>query len=144
MKVVDPSGESWRVKRRWLPWRWRKRNPDDFPDVTPSLDVDDLLIGLAILVVMLVLAIFVPIVFVLAIAVAELFLLFLLLPLFVVLRAGRVARWPIEAWHGDQLVHAEAVRGWSNSKARMYELDDDIRLGRLCPASLPDTDGAAD
>ena len=89
------------------------------------------MIGLAIFVGVLVLLVVVPFVAVLAVLVAELFLLLLLLPLFVALRAATVARWPIEVWHGDHLVRAEAVRGWGSSHRRMVALADDIRLGRL-------------
>ncbi|WP_396045728.1 hypothetical protein [Aeromicrobium sp. UC242_57] len=102
--------------------------------------VDDLLVGLAIFIGLVLLLVLVPVVLVLAVAVAELLVLLLLLPLFVVLRAGRVARWPIEAWRGDGLVIAEAVRGWASSRSRMQEIADDIRLGRLRPASLPEAD----
>jgi hypothetical protein len=132
--VDDPSGAAWRIKRRWLPWRLRRRDPSDFtevPDVGGGADADDLLIGLAIFVGVLVLLVVVPFVAVLAVLVAELFLLLLLLPLFVVLRAATVARWPIEVWHGDHLVRAEAVRGWGSSHRRMVALADDVRLGLL-------------
>lgn len=144
MQVDDPSGDSWRIKRRWLPWRWRRRDPDDLVNLPDSADIgDDWVIGLAIFVAILLVLVFVPLVLVLAVAVAELLALFLLFPLFIALRAGRVARWPIEAWQGDQLVLAEAIRGWGSSRLRMHELADDIRLGRFRPASLPDDDGGA-
>ena len=26
--VTDPSGQGWRVKRRWLPWHLCRRDPD--------------------------------------------------------------------------------------------------------------------
>jgi hypothetical protein len=133
--VDDPSGSTWRVKRRWLPWRLRGRDPSDFVDVADVADVgdsaDDLLIGLMIFVGVLLLIVVVPFIAVLAVLVAELFLLLLLLPLFVTLRAASVARWPVEAWRGERLVHAEAIRGWSRSHRRMLELAEDIRLGRL-------------
>jgi hypothetical protein len=129
VKVVDPAGQTWRVKRRWLPWRLRRRKPEDFLDVPSGLDVDDLIIGLAIFVGLLLIAVLLPVVLVLAIVVAELLLLLLLLPVFVIMRAAFVARWPIEAWHGDRLVWSEAVRGWGSSRRRMLEVADGIRLG---------------
>lgn len=143
MIVDDPSGAAWRVKRRWLPWRLRTREPEDFIDTADVSDVgsvDDLLIGLAIFVGVVVLIVVVPFVAVLAILVAEVLLLLLLLPLFVVLRATFVARWPIEVWNEDVLIHAEAVRGWGSSHRRMLELADDVRAGRLAsPGASPTT-----
>lgn len=143
MIVEDPSGETWRIKRRWLPWRLRKRDVDIQPDGSPGIaGADDLVIALVVFIVMLLVLLFAPIVVVLAIFVAELMLLLLLLPLFVVLRAAFVARWPIEAWHGDNLVHAEAVRGWGSSHRRMVELADNVRLGTW-PVPSPDLRGPA-
>ncbi|MCW2769837.1 MAG: hypothetical protein JWR27_1270 [Aeromicrobium sp.] len=145
MHVTDPAGETWRIKRRWLPWRLRRRDPEDFIDFPGGGDLgDDLLIGLAIFIGLIVLAVALPVVLVLAVLVTELLLVLLLLPLFIVLRAGYVARWPIEVWRGDRLVHTEAVRGWSVSRRRMVELSEDLRLGKEpAPARRPHTDGGA-
>lgn len=130
MQVTDPAGETWRVKRRWLPWRLRRRNPEDVTDFPDVSDVgDDLLIGLAIFVIAILVAVFFPIVIVLAVFAAEFFLLLLLLPVFVILRAGFVARWPIEVWRGERLQYVEAVRGWGESHRRMLAMVDGIRLG---------------
>lgn len=129
MNLQDPSGAAWRVKRRWLPWRLRKRRDVDL-DV-PMLDADDLVAALVIFVVVVVVVVFFPVILVLAVFAAELFLLFLLLPIFILLRALFVARWPIEAWRGDVLAHSEAVRGWGDSHRRMLELADGIRRGDL-------------
>lgn len=130
MIVEDPSGETWRIKRRWLPWRLRKRKPEQLIDGVPDVGgVDDIVAALVVFIVLVLVVVFVPIVAVLTLLVAELLILLLLLPLFVVLRATFVARWPIEVWQGERLVHAEAVRGWSDSHRRMIELADGIRLG---------------
>lgn len=143
MIIEDPSGETWRIKRRWLPWRLRKRDLDIQPDGGSGIDGgDDLVIGLVVFIMMLLVVLFAPVVAVLAIFVAELMLLLLFLPLFVVLRAAFVARWPIEAWHGKKLVHAEAVRGWGTSHRRMVELADNVRLGSW-PVPSPDLRGSA-
>jgi hypothetical protein len=146
VKVVDPAGEGWRVKRRWLPWRLRRRDPEDFIDLPVDGGVgDDLLVGLAIFVGLIVILVVVPFVAVLAILVGEMLLLLLLLPLFVALRATFVARWPIEVWRGDTLVHAEAVRGWGSSERRMREIEDGIGRGDPPrPARRHAADGPAD
>lgn len=146
MKVTDPAGEVWAVKRRWLPWRLRRRDVRDAlnGDLSGmSGDVgDDLIIGLAIFVGLVLIVVFVPVVLVVAILVAELLLLLLLLPAFVVLRAGYVARWPIEVWRGDDLVHADAVRGWSASHGRMLAIADELRRGEpSSPARRAGHDG---
>ena len=90
-------------------------------------------------------AVLLPVVLILAIVVAEFLLLLLLLPIFVVMRAGYVARWPIEAWKGDKLVWFDAVRGWGASQRRMLEVADGVRLGTPpIPARRHRADGSAD
>ncbi|MDQ3158460.1 MAG: hypothetical protein M3Q98_17370 [Actinomycetota bacterium] len=125
-EVVDADGVTWKVKRRWLPWRLRRRVVDDIGD--PSLDVDDLIVGLIVLVVVLLVVVFLPVVLVLAVFVAEFLLLLLLLPVVVVVRASLVGRWPLEVWRGKELVETESVRGWRASAERIHALLDEIRV----------------
>ncbi|GAA3531557.1 hypothetical protein GCM10022234_30880 [Aeromicrobium panaciterrae] len=145
MEVVDPAGETWRVKRRWLPWRLKRRNPDDVVDVSDAAGAVDEPIGLVIVVVVLAVAVLAPVIFVLAFFVAEFLLLLLLLPLFVVIRGSLLGRWPIEAFKGKQLVASESVRGWRASGDRMLEIADGIRMGQPpLPARRHRREGDAD
>lgn len=128
MEVADPAGETWRVKRRWLPWRRRVRDAPDLPiDGGSLLDGDD--IFSAILLVVFV-AIAIPLIVVFAVMLAELFLLLLLLPIWIVFRLVRGAPWTIEVFSGRELVNTESIRGWRGSQARMLEIADGIQIGR--------------
>lgn len=128
MQVIDPAGETWRVKRRWLPWRPRLREG--------SFDLGTNLVGVAdegpILVFLLALVL-IPVAVVLAVFLAEIAILLLLIPLFTLVRAMWVRGWPIEVWHGKQLEGVEEIRGWADSRARLLEVAESIRLGFPVP-----------
>ncbi|WP_332642681.1 hypothetical protein [Aeromicrobium sp.] len=127
MKVVDPAGETWRVKRRWLPWRRKVR---DVPDVP----VDGLFVGgddpIGMILAAIGLILLVPVIIALAVMLAELLLLLLLLPLWLIVRGFLGGAWPIEVWRGKTFVGAESVKGWSPSGVRMHDIAEAIRLGR--------------
>lgn len=137
MKVVDPAGETWTVKRRWLPWRRRVKDAPDLPfDVPSFLDGDDIF-SLILLVLFVVIA--VPFILVFALMFAELLLLLLVLPIWILVRLARGGRWPIEVFIGRTLINTESVRGWGASRERMLETAEAIRIGQPPrPASRPD------
>jgi hypothetical protein len=126
MKVVDQTGETWVVRRRWLPWRPRRRRFDTsaVADVATGF-VDDVEWFVIVLVAVLVVL---PVVLLLTVFVAELLLVLLLLPVFVIASALVRRRWPIEVARGRMIVHTESVKGWSASRERMMELADAARL----------------
>jgi hypothetical protein len=94
VRFDDRDGRTWKVRRRWLPWRRRVRELPDAP--IDGLSADDP-ISAIISLFLLILAI--PALVVLAILLAELVLVVALLPVVVLLRlvAGWAGfPWPIE------------------------------------------------
>ena len=127
VKVVDPAGDTWRIKRRWLPWRRKVR---DVPDVP----VDGLFAGgddpISAVLAVIGMVLLLPAIIVLAVMLAEFLALLALLPLWLVVRAVLGGAWPIEVRRGKTLVATESVKGWNPSRVRMYDLAEAIRLGR--------------
>lgn len=127
MKVVDPAGETWRIKRRWLPWRRKVRDVPDVPVDGLSMGGDDLLSAVVAVVVGVILL---PVIIIFAVMLAELLLLLLLLPLWLAARALLGGKWPIEVWRGKTLVGTESVKGWGPSRVRMFDIAEEVRLRR--------------
>ena len=116
MNVRGPGGETWRVGRRWLPWRPRYRGPETSGlDIPLELgDVGGILALIAIVAaVFLLVAVALP---VLALAV-ELIVLVLVVLGATALRLTRVRPWLIEARTDGppRRVHAWHVKGWRAS-----------------------------
>jgi hypothetical protein len=147
VRFDDRDGVTWRVGRRWLPWRRRIREvPDLGIDGGPGGDDPiSAIIGLFLLVLAI------PALVVLALLLAELVLLIALLPVVALLRfvaswAG--FPWPVEVHSrpakrrvaGWTLRHAEPVRGWRASGERIEGLHRQIEVGRFEP-TLPDRSG---
>ncbi|WP_210491229.1 hypothetical protein [Patulibacter sp. SYSU D01012] len=136
MRVEDQAGRTWRVRRRWLPWRRRIREvPDVGPDVSLGDDPISIIIGLFLLILAI------PALIVLTVLLAELVLLVVLLPVVVLLRlaAGWLGfGWTIEVWarprdrrwFGWELDREEHVKGWARSRDRIRALADELRAGR--------------
>jgi hypothetical protein len=125
VKVQDPSGRTWRVTRRWLPWRRRTQGWDTSWGWDASPDLADgvvLAILLFLLAPFLLLAIFVA---------TELLLLLLLLPLAVLARLALGRQWTVEARRGFTLVWDTPAGDWQESDIRIHEVADAIRRGEL-------------
>ncbi|HYJ66766.1 MAG TPA: hypothetical protein VEX15_03810 [Nocardioidaceae bacterium] len=130
MKVVAADDSTWRVRRRWLPWRRRVRDVPDSPiDIGP---VGDDPISIVLMVIALVM--FVPAFVVLIVLVGELLLLFVLLPLVVLGRGLFGVPWTIEVRRERRLLYTERIRGWSNASRRMDDVATALRLGHAVPA----------
>ncbi|WP_022929827.1 hypothetical protein [Patulibacter americanus] len=140
MRFDDRDGTTWRVGRRWMPWRRRIREVPDVPfEGGPGGDDPiSMIIGLFVLILAL------PALIVVALLVAELLLLAALLPVVALLRivaswAG--FPWPVEVHSrpakrrvfGWTLRHDEPVKGWRASGERMAELRRRIETGRFEP-----------
>ncbi len=148
MKVTDPTGDTWRVRRRWLPWRPRRRRIDA-SDASADLagSADDLVIAAVVFVVLIVVAVFAPWILVGAFLAVEVLVVVLLLPLFVLLRGLRIARWPVAVRRGRTLVWEESVRGWRGSRERVHAIAEAIVGGRVAdvrpaPTETPPGDGS--
>lgn len=131
MELTSPDGSQWRVTRRWLPWRLRRRDPEVAGDV--ALDAtsaaDGILLALGLFLLVLVVTVALPWVLVGAVVALELVLLLVLLPLAMLLRVLRVAGWPLEVRREGHVVHAESVHGWGASAARLRALGEAIERG---------------
>ncbi len=92
---------------------------------------DDLVIGLAIVIGFIVVVILAPWILVGAFLAIEVLIVVLLLPLFVLLRGLRIARWPVAVRRGRTLVWEESVRGWRGSRERMRTIAEAIAAGRV-------------
>ena len=139
MKVIDPTGVTWRVRRRWLPWRVRPRDVDVSGGDPGVGSPDDLALGLAI-VVFVVLLFLLPFLLVGAFLAVEILVVLFLLPLFLILRASRLARWPVAVRQGRAFAWEESVRGWRASGKRIRDLAEAITRGEVDAVKPDDVD----
>lgn len=133
VKVQTPAAETYRIHRRWLPWRRRTRADalDWMPDF-PGGDVDfDDDFGLVLVALLLL-----PFLVILAFVVGEVLLLLLLLPFFVLARSVFGTPWVIEVTRKGKVVHIEAVEGWAASSKRVECLATGLRQGGPPPEEL--------
>ena len=129
MKVVAHDGTTWRVRRRWLPWRRRVRDLPDLPFDIGSVGDDP--ISMILLAIGLILLL--PALVVLILLVGELLLLLALLPLVLLGRGLFGLPWVIEIRRGRRLYATERVRGWSEAGRRIDEIATALRLGHPVP-----------
>lgn len=133
MKVRDPQGQTWRVTRRWVPWRRRLRSAGTGPlDMATGLGDDP--ISLIILVVVLILSI--PFLLLALLVWLELLLILLLLPIAVLARVAFGAEWIIEARRGFRAVWETQSGGWRESRERIMSVADAISRGQLPPQTI--------
>ncbi len=125
VKAKDLSGQTWRVTRRWVPWRRRLKGEFGGGSFHSLPDVGDDPISAIILAVILL-----PFI-VLAVVVAFEFLLVLaLLPVAVLARVALGRKWAVEARRGWVPWWEESVGNWSASKARIEEVAAAIERGQ--------------
>lgn len=115
MKAVTPTGERYRVRRKWLPWR-RKANTRDM-DWFDIPDLGDDPISMIIFGILLV-----PVIIVLVVLLGELLLLLLVFPLVMIARSIFGTPWTIEVTRKRELVVAEKVKGWRASRERIRQI----------------------
>lgn len=130
MKVSDPQGRTWRVNRRWLPWRLRLRDVTDWSSPDLSLG-DDLVGGLIALVVFVVV---VPIIVLVIVVALEFALLLLLLPVFLLLRVAFGRHWVVTVRRGRRLQWEAPSGDWAASRERIVAIARDVEAGRALPA----------
>lgn len=123
MKVRDPQGRTWRVSRRWVPWRRRLKGALDLAPDLPSGFVDDgigAVIGLIILAPFLVLAL---------VAGIELLALLVVLPIALLGRVLFGRHWTIEVRRGFRPYWEQLAGDWQASGVQIHEVADAIRRG---------------
>ena len=131
MKVKDPSEQTWRVTRRWVPWRRRLKGVlSSMPDGPGSLGDDpvSMVIGVIFLIVMI------PFLILAFVAALELLLLLLVIPFALLARALFGQHWTVEARRGFHIWYDEPAGDWQASGIRIHALADQIRHGDA-PAS---------
>jgi hypothetical protein len=133
MKVQTPTGETFRIHRRWLPWRRRADKAMDWlpSDANVFDSVGDDPVSLVIGAIFLI-----PGVVILAFFIGEFLLLLLLLPFFVLARSVFGTPWIIEVTHQREVVHAERAQGWGASHDQIERLAAAISAGELPPGVL--------
>ncbi|HWJ82130.1 MAG TPA: hypothetical protein VNS55_07830 [Nocardioides sp.] len=134
MKVTDPAGQTWRVTRRWVPWRRRLKGS---LDAVPDLGIGGLgndpvsaIVGVVLLIVLL------PFLLLVLLAGVELLLVLLVLPFAVVARVAFGRHWYVEVRRGFTPVHEVEAGDWRESGLRIYELAGVLERGDTLPANL--------
>lgn len=137
MKVRDPQGQTWRVTRRWVPWRRRLKDvgPDDSPlDWANGLGDDPISAVLAIILLVLLL----PFLLLGLFVALELLLLFLLVPFATLVRVAFGAHWTIEARRGFTIWWDAPSGSWRESGRRIQDVARAIQEGDLPPQTVGD------
>lgn len=128
MKVTDPAGQTWRVTRRWVPWRRRLKGVlPDLPSGPGSLGDDPISMVLGIIFLILL----IPFVLLAIVAALELLLLLLVIPFALLGRALFGRHWTVEARRGFHIWYDEPAGDWQASGLRIHALADAIRQGAV-------------
>lgn len=132
MKVKDPTGQTWRVTRRWVPWRRRLKGTLDVIPDTPTLGDDpiSLVIGGLLLILML------PFLLLTLVAGLEFLLLLLVLPFAILGRVLFGRHWTIEARQGWHPTWEEPAGDWTESRQAIQDVATAIERGHLPPSML--------
>ncbi|TYL55317.1 hypothetical protein FXB39_02905 [Nocardioides sp. BGMRC 2183] len=131
MKVRDPWGQTWRVTRRWVPWRRRLKGMWRGPFEAMPANLGDDPISLIILGV-----ICLPLIVLAIVASLELLALLLLFPIALLVRVIFGRHWTIEARRGFR-IHWQADAGdWRASGERIHHVVAAIAAGDLPPQNV--------
>lgn len=133
VKVKDPAGQTWRVTRRWVPWRRRlKGSLDAIPDLPVTLGDDPIsaIIGIVFLIILL------PFLVLALIAGLELLLLLLVLPFAVLARIAFGRHWTIEARRGFTIWWEAEAGSWQAGGLRIHDVAAAIERGDPPPQTV--------
>jgi hypothetical protein len=134
VKVQDPTGQTWRVTRRWVPWRRRLKGVlSDLP-TGPGLGDDpvSMVIGVIFLIILI------PFLVLALVAALELLLLLLVIPFALLARALFGQHWTVEARRGFHIWYDEPAGDWQASGVRIHALADALRHGDIPPSNVTD------
>ncbi len=136
VKVTDPDGQTWRVSRRWVPWRRRLKGAmGAAPDLPfPGLGDDPVsaVIGIILLIIML------PFLLLALLASVEFLAVLVVLPFALLGRALFGNHWTVEVRRGWRPHWETAAGDWQGSGLRIHEVAADIERGALPPKTIPD------
>lgn len=145
MKATDPSGKTYSVTRRWMPWRRRVKGADGvdtgggFGDLG-GLGDDPISLVLFLIFGLIALVLFLPGLLLLIGVAIEVVLLVALLPVAMLGRALFGVPWEIEVRDTSPssgfvwpVVHTEKVGGWGASGARISDVAHEISRGTFVP-----------
>lgn len=124
MKVSDPTGQTWRVSRRWVPWR--RRLTGWLPEVFTLGSFDLGIIGLVLFVL-----IGIPLLVFAALALVEIVVLLVVLPFVLLARLALGRAWVVHARKGCTIWWEADGGSWRASGVRIREVAADIERGVL-------------
>lgn len=145
MKATDPTGKTYSVTRRWMPWRRRIKDADfdtgggGFGDLG-GLGDDPISLVLFLIFGLFALVLVLPGLLLLLGAAVEISLLLALLPIAVLARTLFGMPWEVEVRDTNPsrgipwpVVHTEPVRGWTDSGTRIHDIAAEITRGAFTP-----------
>ncbi|WP_146207240.1 hypothetical protein [Nocardioides silvaticus] len=133
------DGTTWRVTRRWVPWRRRTKGVGDAWDLVPSIPAGgaDPISGIIALVFLVIFAPVILLALVLTIVAAvEFAVILLLIP---VVALGRVffgRHWIVEVRRGFEPYYEMHAGDWQQSRDRIRRITESISRGDLPPRTL--------
>ena len=140
MKVRAPSGQVYRITRRWVPWQRKSRRLSldalEIPLGAPSGD-DPISMILMVLWLVIALPILVVVVAVMLLTGIELLLLLAILPFAVGARVVFGRHWTVEVRRSFHPIYEERAGDWRASGVRIRELAKQIKAGRVPARTLP-------
>ncbi|UMG93328.1 hypothetical protein [Nocardioides sp. TF02-7] len=133
MKVRSPDGRTWRVSRRWVPWRRRLKGAlDSAPDLPSGLGDDPVsaIIGLVFLVILL------PFLLLVLVAGLELLVLLVVMPFAVGARIVLGRHWYVEVRRGWTPYLEEEAGDWQASGVLIHDLAARLERGDVPEPNL--------
>jgi hypothetical protein len=130
VKVTSPDGQTWRVTRRWVPWRRRLKGSTDLvPDLPAGWGDDGIsaVIGFVLLLPFLLLALVTGL---------EVLVLLVVFPIALLGRVLLGRHWTIELRRGFRPWWEEETGAWSAAGIRIHEVADAVRRGEVPAQTL--------
>ena len=134
VKVRDPQEQTWRVTRRWVPWRRRlKGSLDSAPDLGVGSLGDD---PISAVIAVVALVVLIPFLLLAVVAGLELLLVLLVLPFAVLGRVLFGRHWTVEVRRGWRPWWETLAGDWQASGTRIHDLTAAIARGDVPPQTL--------
>jgi hypothetical protein len=135
VKISDPSGQTWRVSRRWVPWRRRLKGGWDTssPDLPVGLGDDPIsaVIGIIFLIIML------PFLLLALVSGLEFLLLLVVMPFGILCRVLFGQHWTIEVRRGWRPWWEAPAGNWRESALRIHDVAAEIQRGTIPQQTIP-------